>query len=1213
MYKYKQIDKNDFNYMVKLLIGMWLLLCVSSYANDNQRGIHTDNSFGEIIHIPGPIYDIKQQYGKTNGSNLFHSFKQFNIYPDEHAIFSGDASIQNIFARVTGGETSLLNGKLSVDITHSNLYFLNPSGIIIGKNFQFESTGSFHIGTSHYIRFEDNYIMETFRTNGDTLLTAEPPQAFGFFDQSIADIKLSGNHSSSNNALVNGYEGKSISIIAGNIDISSETVDPTHIDPIPIIVTPMGQLVLVSVAEPGEIQLNSDSISLINISHFGDIHINNKSAISSSGGKMIIRAGNLILDNAYINAGQYFFNDLKPQGISGGHIDIQAHNLTLLNGSAIALETYDHKDSGDMHIQIQNNLTMEGYDDFNQENAISTSTGRLFLFQPVPIEDINIGNAGRIKIEANSIHIKDGGVITSNTYSYGKGGEIHIHASESITLEGQNPNNFFTTGIYSMTTGDFINAGNAGKIKLNAKTIKLIDHAGIFNQTNGWGNANAIILQAESLLMDNHALILSESNAKTQAGDAGMIAIFKSFDQKITPSLSIQCNDHSHISTSSNGVGNAGLIILRAQDIEFDNESSLSSVSMDSILEDSYGLMSIRALNRLSLNQGSYISTGSNGLAHAGGMAIETPLLELKSHSFISSDVTFNQTFGDSGLILIAKDINGIDTVLPSLLNNTLENLPAIELSILNANHTIHIQDNSHISTSNAGMGSAGAIGISSEDMILTNASTISSSTCNDQNEDFGIIEIISDNLTLEHSSIISTETIGTGNAGAIIIGSNHLTLNHDSKITSESHQQYGQGGKAGFILINRIFNPEEDTFYQVYDDSQISLNQNSEISTSSHNLGCAGLIMVYGDQMSLTNDSRILSINTGPGKSDSVGLISLKSNRLSLDQNSTISTESLGLSDAGGIGIESSYITLNHNASISSASLAKGHSGDAGHIIIGQRISGIEDIVIDVSQNSFDSLYNYEPIINTPSQSIQLNNMARIQTSSQGTGHAGGIELETNNLSLINLSSISSESVAVNNGGLAGMLMINVHHHFNLLQSKITTESINSAIPDMATPEMIIRDKLNGRISIQYPQYVYLLDSIVSSSVYGGLGNGGNIDFDAQTMLMNQGQIIANAYQGNGGNIHIVSNHFIESTDSLISASSLLGMDGVIHIDTPPMNEMKVFEAIQTELLNAEQWIITPCDKRSNKKIDRFILKGRDAMPDSFDDWLKSTHVLMH
>jgi len=69
-----------------------------------------DGKFGSKGALTGPNYDITAGLGLTRGNNLFHSFSQFDLSSGETANFSGPANIQNILARVTGGNASSIDG-----------------------------------------------------------------------------------------------------------------------------------------------------------------------------------------------------------------------------------------------------------------------------------------------------------------------------------------------------------------------------------------------------------------------------------------------------------------------------------------------------------------------------------------------------------------------------------------------------------------------------------------------------------------------------------------------------------------------------------------------------------------------------------------------------------------------------------------------------------------------------------------------------------------------------------------------------------------------------------------------------------------------------------------------------------------------------------------------------------------------------------------------
>src|SRR5882672_11093069 len=99
-----------------------LLLPLAALA---QR-ITIDGRLSPAQTLVGPSYQIGAGLGKQVGGNLFHSFGKFGLTQGETASFSGPANATNIVGRVTGGNTSSIDGKVQSTIPGANLYLINP-------------------------------------------------------------------------------------------------------------------------------------------------------------------------------------------------------------------------------------------------------------------------------------------------------------------------------------------------------------------------------------------------------------------------------------------------------------------------------------------------------------------------------------------------------------------------------------------------------------------------------------------------------------------------------------------------------------------------------------------------------------------------------------------------------------------------------------------------------------------------------------------------------------------------------------------------------------------------------------------------------------------------------------------------------------------------------------------------------------------------------
>uniref|UniRef100_A0ACD5GQ63 Filamentous hemagglutinin N-terminal domain-containing protein n=1 Tax=Desertifilum tharense IPPAS B-1220 TaxID=1781255 RepID=A0ACD5GQ63_9CYAN len=137
-----------YRYSIATLIGVSQTVAVSA-----QPILPALDGMQTQVIPNGNQIDISGGQLSRDGANLFHSFQQFNLLEGQTANFLSQPQIQNILGRINGGEPSLINGLIQVTGGLSNLYLMNPAGIVFGHSAQLNVPGSFLATTANGIGF----------------------------------------------------------------------------------------------------------------------------------------------------------------------------------------------------------------------------------------------------------------------------------------------------------------------------------------------------------------------------------------------------------------------------------------------------------------------------------------------------------------------------------------------------------------------------------------------------------------------------------------------------------------------------------------------------------------------------------------------------------------------------------------------------------------------------------------------------------------------------------------------------------------------------------------------------------------------------------------------------------------------------------------------------------------------------------------------------
>ncbi|MDB9461457.1 filamentous hemagglutinin N-terminal domain-containing protein, partial [Dolichospermum circinale] len=478
----------------QLILQIITGLIVAANTGIVKAQLTPDNTVGSTTRsdtVKGLTSDIIEG-GATRGTNLFHSFTNFNVDAGKGVYFSNPADINNILTRVTGSSQSNIFGTLGV-LGNANLFLINPNGISFGPNAQLDVKGSFVASTADKIVF-DNYQFTTTNPTAPPLLTVNIPLGLGFRDNpGDINIDLKGSTLAFNNGQgLKVPQDKTLALIGGNVNINGNGVDAEGLRA--GILSPGSQIQLGGLTQTGTVNFNENFYSTFpqgvtrgNVSLSNGAEINVRAA---GGGSITINSRNLNvnedsrvragiqknLGSVNAQAGNIDINNIEQVTIdnavianivdefgkgNAGDINIHTSSLTLKNGSTINTSVFAASSEGNAgNVTIDTaNLTLENGNFISADTSGKGNAGNVAI---QATEGVNVrgwlssdvkgtaqGNSGGITIDTANLTLENGGYISADTYGKGNAGNIAIQATEGVTVGG-----FLTSGVFDTGVGD---------------------------------------------------------------------------------------------------------------------------------------------------------------------------------------------------------------------------------------------------------------------------------------------------------------------------------------------------------------------------------------------------------------------------------------------------------------------------------------------------------------------------------------------------------------------------------------------------------------------------------------------------------------------------------------------------------------------------------------------------------------------------------------
>jgi large exoprotein involved in heme utilization and adhesion len=649
----------------------------------------------------------------------------------------------------------------------------------------------------------------------------------------------------------------------------------------------------------------------------------------------------------------------------------------------------------------------------------------------------------------------------------------------------------------------------------------------------------------------------------------------------------IALSEKASLDTSADS---GGRIVIRAGQFTMD-DASLKAVSVNGSAEPSSIVITAE---RVSLTNGVLMTTDTQGSAPAGDITFNVDTLTTRAGKNVVllnpplNDGTFNGN-------LIASDSRSTDA----------EAGPAGRITI-------------------QGLGGPGT---AASNVTLRDTSLSTRIFGGTTETRLSVITITADSVLLHNevwpdengagAATIVANTNGTGPAGIIDINTNELLVNvhPDETPIDGAHRMFivtGNGigpttGPSGIITISGIQPGRTDPARLV---ALFNGSLSSGLDGGAATLPASSATIITTDTLSLSGGTGIFSGAFGQAAAPA-GSISINVNTL-----------------RGNVRPDGTSITGEPPSIIISSSEA----GQAGTVTISGIGPGLSD---QAQQILLSNVQVNTSVKNGPSDivpatiairgnTIRLTNGTTIETDSSGSAQAGNIVFKANTMLLDHGTAVSSrtsgsgtggtvsigagESLVMRDGstisgqsigsGNAGNIFINAGSEFVAQDASVTTEATHAS---------------GGNITLQATDSIRLINSQLSTSVHGGPGTtGGNIAIDPAVMTLQNSQVLAQAVQGQGGNISISAGTFLADQNSVVSASSQFGLSGTVNIQSPVSNLSGTLAVLPQQPLQSHNLSHQRCAAKATGASSTFLVSARDTLPDEPGRWLLSPLAML-
>ena len=224
----------------------------------------------------------------------------------------------------------------------------------------------------------------------------------------------------------------------------------------------------------GDIELNTGSLIVT-----GGAQVFSNSYSGSNTGNIKVTAGDVELSSgSQIASSSGLFTQVFGSG-TGGNVDIEANNLSVLNGAEASARTFGEGKSGNLNVNAAE-INLSG------TSPSGVSSGLFTL-------SFGSGNGGNVDIAANKISVLDGAQAAALTFGDGKGGNLNANAN-SLEIIGTSPGGF-SSSFATNSQG----VGDGGDLNINSEYLLVADGGQIQSSVFRSGNGGDLVINSKQV------------------------------------------------------------------------------------------------------------------------------------------------------------------------------------------------------------------------------------------------------------------------------------------------------------------------------------------------------------------------------------------------------------------------------------------------------------------------------------------------------------------------------------------------------------------------------------------------------------------------------------------------------------------------------------------------------------------------------------------